>query len=165
MAERLRTLLERPLDPSVARAMPVLALAVSIGFAAVALMGGVGSRPVAVPAEHRVAATPTVGAIPRRIPLPRLRIAGQDAQDRPRTDAHERAVREADDHRALQHVPWRQGGVSVEMIGAEDDKAVLAVEAPDLRAARRGWIRFLHRFRDDGRSYLPRFRATDGGRP
>ncbi|MBS1863146.1 MAG: hypothetical protein JSS68_15715 [Actinobacteria bacterium] len=167
MVERLRALLERPLDPSVARSMLVLALAVGIGFAAVALIGGVGDRPDDVRPLQRDA---WVGAsapdhAPSTSPPRSRQIVGQDAQDRPGTKAHRRAVREVDGHRALQHVPWRRGRVSVELVGAVGGRAALAVRGPDVRAARRGWTRFLGRYHDDGSSYLPRFRATKGARP
>jgi hypothetical protein len=153
----------------------MLALAVSTGFAVLVLRGVVGrdaphASPTSTLASIDRSPSPTVTA--GRLPASDgrgeaedrgHRVAGQDRQDRPGTEAHRRARRESVRHRALQHVPWRWGGVSVELVGAKDGKAVLVIEGPSIAAARREWSRFLHRYRDDGRSYLPRFRAGRGG--
>lgn len=167
MAERLRTLLERPLEPSVARAMLVLALAVSIGFAAMALLGSVGDRPAVRAGAGRDSSIPRVhpGHLRPASPATVAELAGQDRQDRPGTVAHRRALEEVAAHRALQHVPYRAGGVTIRLLGAKGDKAVLDVGGRNLAAARRGWNGFLRRYHDDGRSYLPRFHAAKAGRP
>jgi hypothetical protein len=168
MVERLRALLERPLAPAVGRAILVLALATSLGFAAVALLGGAGGRPGGDaprrrPAIARLPVSESADSDPS--PLSQ-RVARQDAQDRQGTSAHRLAIRELAAHRALQDVPWHRGGVSIELVGVKGAKAALAVEGPSILAARRGWGGFLRRHRDDGRSYLPRFRAPRrGGRP
>jgi hypothetical protein len=105
-------------------------------------------------AETRIGAhTRHSDAAPRR----------QDPQDRPGTFAHRRAGRELATHRALQHVPWRRGDVTVELVGARDGRAVLRVEAPGIATARRGYHVFLRRFHDDGRAYLPRFATRRAG--
>jgi hypothetical protein len=90
--------------------------------------------------------------------------AHQDPQDHPGSAAHRRATREIADHRALQHVPYRAGGVAIDLVGARGDRAVLAVRATTRAAARRGWRAFLRRYRDDGHSYFPRFRTGGGPR-
>lgn len=167
MVERFRTFLERPLHPSVSRAMLVLAVAVSVGFALVSLLADLGDRPHderrAVP---RSQAPPTAVAIrtPSTWASGTGKVAGQDAQDRLGTMAHREAVREVGGHRALQHVPWHRDGVSIQLIGADAGRAVLAVEGPSIAAARRGWHLFLRRYHDDGRSYLPRIRVAKRGR-
>jgi len=88
----------------------------------------------------------------------------QDRQDRPGTVAHHRAAEELAGHRALQHVPYRRAGVSIDLIGARGDRAVLGVRADTPAAARDGWLLFLRSFDDPGRAYLPIFetRATRG---
>lgn len=169
MAERLRALLERPLDPRHARAIVLLACAVMLGFAVVAVLG----RPAAehpapvraiptgrAPAYPTTQASPTV-ASPSRGAVPP---APQDPQDHPGTAAHRRAAREIADHRALQHVPYRAGRVAIDLVGARGTRAVLAVRAATRAAARRGWHIFLRRFDDAGTAYLPRFEPTGGRR-
>jgi len=164
MVERLRALLERPLDPSVARAILMLALAASIGFAAVVLLGGVGDRPTAIlavghePARRRAGSGHPAPAPP----VTAAEVAGQDRQDRPATEVHRRARQEVAAHRALQHVPYRAGGVSVALVGARRGQALLRVEGSTVAAARRGWRGFLRRFHDDGEAYLPIFEDRDG---
>jgi hypothetical protein len=167
MAERLRTLLERPLEPSVARAMLVLALAVSTGFAAIALLGRVGDRPAVQAGADRDSSIPRIhpGRLRPAFPATVAELARQDGQDRPGTVAHRRALEEVARHRALQHVPYRVGGVTIRLLGAKGHKAVLDVGGRNLAAAHRGWDGFLRRYQDDGRSYLPRFHATKVGRP
>jgi hypothetical protein len=162
VVERLRALLERPIDPPVARATLALAVATSVGFAIVALLGGIGDRPsgraqTARTAPVRAEAVEQAGAIPA--PSSGM-VSRQDAQDRAGTRTHRRASREVAEHRALQHVPYRAGGVSIELVGAERGRAVLLVKAPTVAAARRGWGRFLRRFDDPGRAYLPRFEGS-----
>jgi hypothetical protein len=169
VAERLRALLEHPLDPRLARAIVLLACGVTLGFAVLAVLARPAaehSAPVgAIPAGRASAypttqASPTV-ASPSRGAVPPAR---QDPQDRPGTAAHRRAAREIAAHRALQHVPYRAGGVVIDLVGARGTRAVLAVRAPTRAAARRGWRGFLRRFDDSGTAYLPRFEATGGQR-
>jgi hypothetical protein len=81
----------------------------------------------------------------------------QDPQDRPGSPAARRAHRELASHRALQHVPYRRGRVSIALVGARAGKAVLLVRGSSLATDRRAWRAFLRRCEDTGRSYLPRF--------
>jgi hypothetical protein len=56
--------------------------------------------------------------------------------------------------------------VSIGLVGARGAQAVLAVNGPSLVADRRGWACFLRLYRDDGRSYVPRFQIRrKGARP
>jgi hypothetical protein len=163
LVERLRALLKRPLDPEVSRAMLWLALAASLGLAVVVLLGGFDhGTGGGTPTARTTTPGRGVAATPVRTAPTAAKVAGQDAQDRPGTEAHGRAAGEAAAHRALQHVPYSAGAVSVELVGAVRGKAILRVEAPSTTAARRVWRRFLHRFDDPGTAYIPRFEG--GGR-
>jgi hypothetical protein len=160
VVERLRALCGRPLDPAASRAVLVLASAAGTGFAIVAMLGGLGAqptggspassgkRPRAVALDTPVASSPSSG-----------QVVDQDAQDRPGTSAHRRAAREVAAHRALQHVPYRDGAVSIALVGVLRGRAVLQVKAPTVGAARRGWREFLRRYDDPGRAYVPRLEA------
>jgi hypothetical protein len=162
--DRLRFLLDRPLDPAHARAVVVLATAVLVGFVAVFVLGAASSDrpapagPDAVAAQSHpgrsfgdgeVEAAPAAPSTTRR--------PGQDPQDEKGSPAAGRAAKAMRSHRALQHVPYRSGRFSVHLIGAHGGRAVLAVGAPTISAARRGWRGFLRRYRDSGRSYVPHF--------
>lgn len=169
MAERLRALLEHPLDPRVARLAVALGCAVLLGFASLIVVAGTGVRPNRPSARGHSGGSPAIGRPmaarrpPASIRKPRLARPRQDPQDRPGSPAALRAEHELASHRALQHVPYRHGGLSVVLVGAEGKRAVLRVRAATAAAARRGWRRFLRRYRDPGGSYLPRFRV-EGGR-
>lgn len=171
MADRLRAFLERPLDPSVARAAVVLATAVFAGFATVIALATGGPAPAArheraVP--HRAART--ASAPERAADHPDgLRSSSppgrrQDPQDEAGSAAARRAARELRAHRALQHVPYRRGELVITLVGARRGRAVLRVTAPSLLAAREGWRRFLRRYRDRGDAYRVRFAAAVGSR-
>jgi hypothetical protein len=169
MSERLRALLEWPLDPRLARAIVVLALAASSGFASLVLLGAVGRNvPHAStttvsgayrPSPPAMPAGPLSGRVEHR-DGPRHRVAGQDNQDRPGTEAHRRALRESTRHRALQHVPYRQGGVTITLVGARGPRAILSVDASTVALARRGYRRFLQHFGDRGDAYVPVFEGS-----
>lgn len=171
MTRRLRELAERPLDPIAGRIVALLGGAVCLGFAVLVGLGLTGpgatgsARPIARShAVPRVAAGPAVPSYREaatRGTGPRF---PQDPQDRPGSPAARRADRELDTHRALQRLPWRHGGVSIDLVGASGSKAVLVVRATGVADARRGYRAFLRRFHDDGRAYLPRFRARGGRR-
>ena len=107
--------------------------------------------------------TPTAPAASKhkkRSSATRKRIAAQDPQDHRGTKAAKRAARALASHRALQHVPYRHGAVTIRLTGAlKNGKAVLTVTAPTLREARAGYRRFLKRYHDAGRAYRPRFVA------
>jgi hypothetical protein len=165
VVDRLRALLEDPHDPAVARAVVLLACAVTLGLAIVVGLGPVGRGedpsaprpPATMAATSARPTTPLSERTARR--RPDLR---QDPQDRPGSPAARRADRELITHRALQHVPYRHGGVTITLVGIDGPRAVLRVEASGHADARRGWRRFLHLYRDDGRAYLPTFGT--GGR-
>lgn len=163
MVDRLRHLAERPLDRRVARAILILGLAVTVGAGLLVGLGaveegrGLGADRTAGAAHGRTEAasvgpSASVGAKP----------PGQDPQDRRDTPARRRAIAELRSHRALQHVPYRHGGVSIVLAGARGSRAVLRVAAPTILAARTGWRDFLRRFDDAGTAYLPRFRGGRG---
>jgi hypothetical protein len=168
--DRLRFLLDRPLDPLAARAVVVFATAILVGFAALfVLAAGESNRPAGASRSESVThARP--GLSPRAPEFeapssaaPRApREQRQDPQDRQGSPAAGRAAKAMRSHRALQHVPYRNGPLTVRLVGAHGDKAVVAVSAPTIGAARLGWRRFLRRYRDFGRAYLPRFESTGG---
>jgi len=169
MVDRLRFLLDRPLDPSAAWAIVAFSGAIFLGVAALFVLAG--SEPTsAISQEDRPAATSpsaplapveAVGgeAIGHR-PPPRR----QDPQDVEGSAAARRAGLALRSHRALQHVPYRSGELAVDLSGARGHRAVLRVSASTTQAARRGWRRFLHRFGDSGRAYIPVYtaRGRDG---
>lgn len=170
MNDRLRFLLDRPLDPAPAQAVVVFATAVLVGFVAVFVLGASSSdRPALAGSEAVVAqAHPgrsfgdvEVEAAPAA-PLASRR-PGQDPQDEKGSPAAGRAAKAMRSHRALQHVPYRSGRFSVHLIGAHGGRAVLAVRAPTVTAARRDWRGFLRRYRDSGRSYAPHFMGGGEG--
>jgi hypothetical protein len=172
---RLREIAGRPLEPAIARGLVVLAGAVCVGFAVLVGLGLLGpagagwSGPGSI--RSRVAGAREAARRPASIgdleasPRSRIDHAAQDPQDRPGTPAARRARRELATHRALQHVPWRRGGVSILLVGAHHGKAVLSVAGPTRVADRRGWRSFLRLFQDDGRSYVPRLRVEKEVRP
>jgi hypothetical protein len=49
--------------------------------------------------------------------------------------------------------------VAIDLVGARGPRAILRVSAPGIDVGRRGYRRFLRRFGDEGREYIPRFRA------
>lgn len=168
MVERLRALLERPLDPSLCRAALVLACALTVGFAALVALGAIGSSRTGSSLPSRLeGARSAVPVAPA--PRPRAAVRGdrpanpeQDPQDRTGSGAHRRAAQELATHRALQHAPYRHGGVSIDFVGARGGRAVLRVRADTLAAARLGWRDFLRRYRDPGTAYIPHFEARGG---
>ncbi len=170
MVDRLRALLDRPLDPSAGRAILALASAILLGLAALFILAGDEPDRPTTHGVRPAAASPSVPATPveevegdrteRRSLTPR-----QDPQDIEGTAAARRAEAALRSHRALQHVPYRDGELTVALTGAWGSRAVLRVSAPTIRDARRGWHRFLRRYRDSGRIYVPVFKAAGDGRP
>ena len=168
MVDRLRALLEEPLDPRAGRAVLVLASAILIGFASLFVLAarepdGAGPRgqaqaPAAVPS---VPATPPTGDVEGPADS-RPSHRRQDPQDEKGSPAGRRAARALRSHRALQHVPYRSGELEVELVGARGHRAVLRVSAGTVRAARRGWRRFLGRYGDAGKAYVPIFIGRAG---
>jgi hypothetical protein len=168
MADRLRVLLDRPLDPTAARATLTLASAILFGLAALFVL--TDSEPDPTPSHDPPSvASPSVptapveevedGAAEYRPPNRR-----QDPQDEKGSAAARRAARTLRSHRALQHVPYRRGELAVTLVGARGDRAVLRVSASNLSSARRGWRAFLRRYRDRGAAYIARFVARGEGR-
>lgn len=169
MIDRLRALLDRPLDPSAARAILVFASAILVGFACLfVLAAGEPHPPVA---QHRPAPAasspgPTApaetieGGEPVQPPSTHPR---QDPQDIDGSAAAHRAARALRSHRAIQHVPYRDGEIKIGLVGARGSRAVLRVSAPTLDEAQRGWHRFLARYGDSGKAYAPIFKASGGG--
>lgn len=170
MADRLRALLDRPLDPSAARAILVFASAILVGFAALLVLAvGQPDQPTSS-SGHPSAVASFLGpaaaiqqvednsaegqAAPRR----------QDPQDVEGSAAARRAARALSSHRAIQHVPYRRGELAITLTGARAERAVLRVSAPSLRAARRGWRAFLRHYHDRGEAYIARFVLRCEGR-
>ena len=164
MVDRLRAILEEPLDPSAARAVVALASAILLGFAGLFVLAAgedeEGSPRSAVP----WAASPSPPAVEPALAEAHPPLHGQDPQDRKGSPAARRAERALRSHRALQHVPYRSGGLKVEFVGARGHRALLRVSADTVKAARAGWRQFLRRYRDSGRAYTPIFRGKDGKR-
>ena len=157
MADRLRALLDRPLDPSAARAVLVLASAILVGFTAVLVLAA--SQPERPTSPERGSGLPTPASAPALEPPPgssRSAELRQDPQDVRGSAAARRAGRAIRSHRALQHVPYRRGNLAINLVGAEGHRAVL-------RVSRRGWRAFLRRFHDLGEAYIVRFVVGDAG--
>lgn len=167
MVDRLRVLLEEPLDPRARRSVVVLASAIVLGLAALFVLAArepeTGTRAEAPSTPRSTSAQAPVELEPAPVEetAPRRQ---QDPQDQKGSPAARRAARALASHRALQHVPYRGGGLTVELVGARGHRAVLRVSAETTRAARRGWWRFLRRYGDSGRAYAPIFRGTIGER-
>jgi hypothetical protein len=168
MIDRLRFLFDRPLDPLAARAVVGFATAILLGFAALVVLGTSEPGRPAASGQRRAQpqAARSFGAVqaetaPAAPQASRRR--RQDPQDEKRSAAGRRAATIFRSHRALQHVPYRHGLLTVRLIGARGDRAVLAVSAPTISAARRGWRGFLRRYRDSGRSYIPYFTGIGAG--
>lgn len=167
MVDRLRALLDRPLDPGAGRAILVFASGIFLGLAALFILAG--SEPGPTTPQHE--RSPSTNSIPvgpgasedapaeHRLPPPHRR---QDPQDIAGSAAAERAARALRSHRALQHVPYSADDVTIVLAGARGSRAMLRVTAPTLSAARRAWRRFLRRYHDSGRAYVPVFREKRG---
>lgn len=172
MLERFRAFLDRPLDPSAGRAMLVFATAILLGFAALFALGAseAGHRAVsregsATPATRRpISVIPPVERVAPKQPERGRRVRLQDPQDERGSAAARRATRSLRSHRALQQVPYRDSELTIRLVGSRRGRALLRVSAPTIARAKRGWHRFLRRYRDDGRAYLARFRGWGGDR-
>jgi hypothetical protein len=172
MVDRLRALLEEPLDPRAGRAVLVLASAILLGLAALFVLtarepdvaGPRGQAQAASVAPPPVPSVPPAGGVEGEPLESRPPLRRQDPQDEEGSAAARRAARALRSHRALQHVPYRSDGLTVELIGARGHRAVLRVSAETVRSARQGWHRFLGRYRDSGRTYTPIFRGELGER-
>jgi hypothetical protein len=169
MIDRLRFLLDRPLDPLAARAVVVFATAILLGFAALFVLGsGESGRPPAAgeqasPPPPRFEGSNDAPVSEAHSPAaPRPPRRRQDPQDEKGSPAATRAAKALRSHQALQHVPYRRGPFTVRLVGVARGRAVLAIGAPTISAARHGWRRFLRRYGDSGRSYVPRFVSGSG---
>jgi len=168
MIDRLRALLAEPLDPRVGRAIVALAGAVLLGFAALFVLAAhepdpnaEADAPPAVASKPASAAADLLSAPANPDPFPQHR---QDPQDQRGSAAARRAARALRSHRALQHVPYRSGKLTIELAAARGRRAVLRVSAATVQDARAGWRLFLHRYRDSGRAYIAIIRGKDGKR-
>ncbi|HXS34324.1 MAG TPA: hypothetical protein VN758_11190 [Solirubrobacterales bacterium] len=168
MVDRLRALLEEPLDPRVGRAIVVLASAILLGLAALFILAArqseTSTRAEEPPAPRSASGSATADLAPAPTPEPPVTPRRQDPQDQEGSAAARRAARALASHRALQHVPYLGDELEVELVGARGHKAVLRVTADTVQAARAGWRRFLRRYLDSGRAYLPIFRGELGER-
>lgn len=170
MLERFRLFLDRPLEPSAGRAILALAAAILLGFALLFVLAGHESvHPAASPGPVTTHTVPRPAHVPPRAErtAPERRVRPHrarrvDPQDDRNSAASRRVRAELRSHRALQHVPYRDGELSIRLAGARRGKALLRVYASSVSAARRGWQRFLRRYRDAGRTYLPLFEARGG---
>jgi hypothetical protein len=168
MVDRLRALLDRPLDPSAARAILVSASAILVGLAALfALAASQSDQPTSSGHPSVAASSPSpapIQAIEDNSAEGQAAPHRQDPQDVEGSAAARLAARALRSHRAIQHVPYRRGELAITLAGARGERAVLRVSAPGLPAARRGWRAFLHRFHDRGEAYISRFVTGDEGR-
>ena len=170
MIDRLRALLDRPLDPSAARAILVFASAILVGCAGLfVLASGESDRQASTAEGPPSIASHPVPATSAEVSKggqsePRHSTLRQDPQDVKGSAAGRRAARALRSHRALQHVPYRDGQLAVALVGARGGHAVLRVSAPTVSEARRGWHRFLRRYSDSGRAYVPVFDVPAKGR-
>lgn len=170
MVDRLRAFLDSPLDPRAGRAILVGASAIVLGLAALFVLATSESdRPGDYQERHEVSGARPVTLAPAPTAPTEAHAGGsdnelparrQDPQDRRGSPAATRAARALRSHRALQHVPYRSGEVRILLVGARGSRALLRVSAPSVRAARQDWGRFLRRFDDAGRAYLPLFTTT-----
>jgi len=117
------------------------------------------SRATTTPETTTTSKTTAKAKHGKRSSATRKRVSAQDTQDHRGSAAAKRAARALASHRALQHVPYRHGAVTIRLTGASNGKAVLTVTAPTLHEARAGYRRFLARYHDAGRAYRPRFIA------
>ena len=170
MLERFRLFVERPLEPSAGRAILALAAAILLGLALLFVLAGreadrrgASRERATTHASPRPApAPPWSGSVAPAQREPGRRARRQDPQDEQAGAAGRRARAELRSHRALQHVPYREGGLTIRLAGARRGKALLVVGASSVSAARRDWRRFLRRYRDAGRAYVPLFEARGG---
>jgi len=169
MVDRLRALLDRPLDPNTARAILVFASAILLGVAALfVLAAGQRDQPTSPGRPSPAASSPglavPIEAVEDDSDKVQAALHRQDPQDVEGSAAARRAARALRSHRAIQHVPYRRRELAITLAGARGDRAVLRVTAPNLPAARRGWKDFLRRYHDRGEAYISRFVAPDEGR-
>jgi hypothetical protein len=157
MADRLRALLDRPLDPSAARAILVFASAILVG------VGGLFVFAASEPDQRTSPGRPSPGpavpfeAVEEDSTKGQAEHHRQDPQDVENGAAAMRAARALRSHRAIQHVPYRRGDLAITLAGVRGERALLRVGAPSLPKARRGWRAFLRRYHDRGGAYIAHF--------
>lgn len=167
MIERFQEFLDQPLGRGTAWAILCFFSAIVVGLALVAVLAGGGPSgptpldrvPSGTIAPGASLASPSVGGDQGDEVGGGIR---QDPQDVSGSPAAQRAARALESHRALQHVPYKGEGLTVELVGARGHRAVLRVTASTIREARRGWREFLRRYEDAGGAYIPIF-AQPGG--
>lgn len=170
MLERFQCFLNQPLEPSAGRAIVACASALFLGLGVLVVLGAVdvAERPAGEAQAPTAASAPAAAIppppveIPEQIAVPVPPHRRQDPQDVPGSAAARRVAGVLRERRALQHVPYRSGKLTVDLVGARDGEAVLRVIGPSIDAARQGWRAFLRRYRDAGTSYRPVF--VQGGR-
>jgi hypothetical protein len=169
MIDRLRAVLDRPLDPSAARAILVFASAILVGCAGLFVLAAAQPDPPTSPRNPSVpAALPSPGittqAVEGHPAEDQAAPHRQDPQDVEGSLAARRTDQALRSHRAIQHVPYRHGELAIDLVGARGDRALLRVSASSLHAARRGWRAFLRRYHDRGKAYIARFALRGRGR-
>jgi hypothetical protein len=168
MVDRLRALLDRPIDPSAARAILALATAILVGLATLFVLAArQPDRPTSPPRPASAFSslnTAPIEAVEDSSAKGQEAAHRQDPQDIEGSAAARRAARALRSHRALQHVPYRRGELAITLAGARGDRAVLRVSAANPPAARRGWRDFLRRYHDGGEAYIARFIVRSEGR-
>jgi hypothetical protein len=167
MIDRLRSLLDQPLDPNAGRAVLALASAIILGFGLLVVLAGIEpSVSVRSADAPRTPAARSPKTSPAAIylggPDHPHRHRPQDPQDRPETGAARRATAALRAHRALQHVPYQDGGFLISLAGARNGEAVLTVTAASKAAGRRRWHAVLRKYQDEGRAYIVHFRGRGG---
>jgi hypothetical protein len=168
--DRFLAFLDSPLDPRAGRAMLAFAAAILLGFAILFVLGAGGSdrTPVSRESAPSGPARPLTQLPPQPVTgdtygaKREKHVRRQDPQDERGSPAAGRAAEALRSRRALQHVPYRTPALTVLLRGARGGRAVLRVSAATFRAARRGWRRFLRRYDDVGRAYLPILRVERG---
>ena len=173
MVDRLRALLDRPLDPRAgacggrprhrdpARLRSLFVLGGERARSCGSLSRATPSR--APPQPHLSLRLRPGRSVPPDRAAARPALADRTPRTRRAAPPRRRAARTLRSHRALQHVPYRRG----ESDGRAGRGARRAGGASSQRAdhsgARSGWQRFLRRYGDTGRAYVPLF--TVGGSP
>ena len=129
----------------------------SPGVTAVLVLAATGIAGCGAP-EARPGPRPQPPVVPLLVAPPPQR---PDAEDRDRR-LRRRSRSAVADRPALQHVPWLERHLAVDIHGVTSDGRVVLLVRSDLgrAAARRRYGAFLRRFCDDGSAYLPTFRSA-----
>lgn len=121
-----------------------------LGLVCFVAMVGCGERTPSPAPQPPVVALPAAPVVPR-----------DDAEDRDR-DLARRTRQAVRDRPALQMLPWRHGGIEIEMQDVTTDgRVVLLIRTPmSASAARQAYRAFLRRAGDPGRAYAITFRTA-----